>query len=185
MSSPRRPRLRFIGGIGDQLQLAQHELRDHQGAVDKSGFDDIGDAAVDDDAGVENLESVFRNLLAAEEAAQRRQVQHVAFGPADDQAAIGRQRKNRQLEERKRLIPGERLSEHAGDQVRDHNSQHAADRRADQALQTHLLDADLENDDQRRHQRANRSRERSLQIEGTQKERRAAQRGYEKNPDEE
>src|SRR5580658_624707 len=47
--------LRSIGGIGDHLQLAQHELRDDHQSLDESGFSDIRDAAVDDHAGVEKL----------------------------------------------------------------------------------------------------------------------------------
>ena len=44
-----------VGRVGHHLQLAQHELRHHQHAVDKSGFGDVGDAAVDDDARIQHL----------------------------------------------------------------------------------------------------------------------------------
>ena len=46
---------RAVGGVGHDLQLAQHELRHHHHAVDKSGLGDIGDAPVDNHAGVEHL----------------------------------------------------------------------------------------------------------------------------------
>ena len=58
--------LQRIGRIGDQLQFAQHELRDDQTSVQKTGFDDVGDAAVDDDAGIEDLKRLAGGLLAAE-----------------------------------------------------------------------------------------------------------------------
>src|SRR5207302_2185157 len=47
--------LQRVGRIGDELQLLQHELRNHQRAVEETGLADIRDAAVDDDARVENL----------------------------------------------------------------------------------------------------------------------------------
>ena len=52
--------LERIGGVGDQLQLAQNKLRDHQDAIQEPGFGNIGDAAVDNYAGVENLVALFR-----------------------------------------------------------------------------------------------------------------------------
>ena len=48
--------LHGIRGIGHQLQLMQNELRDNDGAIQEAGFDDIGDASVNDHAGVENFE---------------------------------------------------------------------------------------------------------------------------------
>jgi hypothetical protein len=57
------------------LKLTQDELGDDDGAVDEAGFADVGNAAVDDDAGVEDLEGIFRRLLAAEQAAERGEVQ--------------------------------------------------------------------------------------------------------------
>src|SRR5262249_3259143 len=47
--------LEGIGRIGDQLQLAQNELRNHHHSVQKAGVGDIGNAPVDDDAGVKDL----------------------------------------------------------------------------------------------------------------------------------
>src|SRR5204862_4223674 len=46
--------LHRVARIGDELQFLQHELRNHERAVDKPGFADVGDAPVDDDAGVED-----------------------------------------------------------------------------------------------------------------------------------
>ena len=50
--------LHRIGRVGDELQLLEHELRDHERAVHETGFTDVRDAAVDDDAGVEDLVSL-------------------------------------------------------------------------------------------------------------------------------
>ena len=99
MSRPRRPRLRLseIGGVGNQLQLAQNELRDDDDAVEEAGLGDVGDAAVDDDAGVENLVALLALLLAAEDAAQRRQVQQVALVGADDQSDVGHEQHDREI----------------------------------------------------------------------------------------
>src|SRR5665213_2671131 len=52
-TAPPAVALHRIGGIGHQLQLVQYELGDHQRSVHKAGLDDVGNASVDDDAGVE------------------------------------------------------------------------------------------------------------------------------------
>ena len=48
------------------MEFAEHELRDHEDAVEKAGFRDIGDAAVDDDAGIENLEALLGRFFTAD-----------------------------------------------------------------------------------------------------------------------
>ena len=52
--APAAVALERIGRVGDELQLLEHELRHDQRAVEESGLDDVGDAAVDDHARVEN-----------------------------------------------------------------------------------------------------------------------------------
>ena len=49
-----------IGGVGHHLELAEHELRHHQRAVDKAGFGDVGNAPVDDDASVQDFGAAAR-----------------------------------------------------------------------------------------------------------------------------
>src|SRR5208282_2128989 len=60
-----------VGGIGHQLQFAEHELRDYDQAVEKAGLGDVGDAAVNNDAGVENLVTFFARPFAAEGGANQ------------------------------------------------------------------------------------------------------------------
>ncbi len=105
--------LHRIGRIGHQLQLAQHELRNHQHAVEETGFGDIGDAAVDDHAGVQNLERFLRALLAAEDAAQGRQVEHVALLGAHHQPHVGHPQQEANLQERQ---AGQGFVHHQGHQ---------------------------------------------------------------------
>jgi len=91
--------LRFIESeeSATSCSSAQDELGDHDGAVDESGLGDIHDAAVDDHAGVQDFERVLGDFFPAEQSAQRRQVEHIALGRADDQAAIGHPCQQRQL----------------------------------------------------------------------------------------
>src|SRR4029079_10747360 len=91
--------LEGVGGVGDQLQLPQYELRDDQDAVEKSGLGDVGDAAVDDDTGIENLDALPGLLLASEDSAQSGEVQQVPFIGAHDQADVGHQQHDHDLQE--------------------------------------------------------------------------------------
>ena len=52
--------LHRIGGVGDQLQFLEHELRDDERAVHEAGIAQVGDAAVDDDRRVQNLVATLR-----------------------------------------------------------------------------------------------------------------------------
>ena len=76
--------LQRVGGIGDQLQLLEDELRDHERAIEKAGLADVGDAAVDDDAGVEDAIALLRAGVA-EQADQALRLPPLPFpGPHDD-----------------------------------------------------------------------------------------------------
>ena len=70
--------LQRIGRVGDELQLLQHELRNDQRAVEEAGLADVGDAAVDDDAGVEDPVAPLRSGVA-EQADQPRRLQPLPF----------------------------------------------------------------------------------------------------------
>src|ERR1022692_2112832 len=93
--------LHGIGRIGHQLQFPQHELGNYQHAIQKSRLCDIGDAAIDDDAGVQNLVRLFGRLLSSENAAERGQIQHVALRGADNQADISHDEQQGHLQERR------------------------------------------------------------------------------------
>ena len=86
--------LHRIGGVGHQLQFPQHELRDHQNAVQKPGFRDVRDAAVDNNAGIEDLETLFGYFFPAEQSAQSGQIQHFALVCADHQADVRHNQQN-------------------------------------------------------------------------------------------
>src|SRR5262249_25885222 len=88
-TAPAAVALHRIGGISYQLQLAQNKLGDHQHAVEEARVGDIGDAAVDNHARVEDFEGLFRAFFASEDAAQRRQIQQVALARAHHQADVG------------------------------------------------------------------------------------------------
>ena len=56
-----------VGRVGDELEFSKDELWDDEYAVEESGLDDIGDAAVDDDGGIEDLELLLGGNLAAKD----------------------------------------------------------------------------------------------------------------------
>src|SRR5262249_23558352 len=81
-AAPAPVAFRGIGGIGDLLQFAQDELGNQNRAAHKAGFGDVGDAPVNDHAGVENLVALLRPAVA-QDPAERRQVQIIAFRGAN------------------------------------------------------------------------------------------------------
>src|SRR5439155_12180813 len=70
-TTPATIALKRIGRIGHQLQLAEHELRNYDHTVKKAGLGNVGNAAIDDHAGVKNFVALLRLLFAAEDTAQR------------------------------------------------------------------------------------------------------------------
>jgi hypothetical protein len=46
--------LEAVAGVGDRLELVEHEARDDDGGFEDAGAGDVRDAAIDDDAGVED-----------------------------------------------------------------------------------------------------------------------------------
>src|SRR5579872_5341874 len=91
--------LHGIGRIGHHLQFVQHELRNHQHAVEETRVGDIGDTSVDNHAGIQDLEGFLGPLLTAKYSAEGREVQHFAFARADDQADVGHPQQQADLEE--------------------------------------------------------------------------------------
>ena len=90
--------LERVGRIGDELQLLQHELRDHERAVEKPGLADIGDPAVDDDAGIEDAVALLRPGVA-EQADQPLGLQPLPFARAHDDPEVGEDEQDEAVEE--------------------------------------------------------------------------------------
>ena len=55
--------LQLVRAVGDRLQLLQHEARHDQLGVDEPRITDIGNPAVDDDAGVQDQRPAALDLL--------------------------------------------------------------------------------------------------------------------------
>ena len=150
-AAPPAVALHRIRRVGHQLQLPQHELRDHQHAVQKAGFRNVGDAPVDDHAGIQDLERFLGGLLAAKNAAQRRQVEHVALFGAYDQADVRHPQQQPDLHERNDVggIPAlrPRPAQHQRHEEGAHNPQHRSESRPDQPFQADLFQPHLEEDD--------------------------------------
>src|SRR6266436_7729721 len=77
-----------VGGVGDQLQFAEHELRSDDDAVEKSGLGNVRDPAVYDHAGIEDLVAFLALLLSAKDAAQCRKIQQVALVRPNHQSDV-------------------------------------------------------------------------------------------------
>ena len=106
-------------------------------AVEESSFRYVGNTAVDDDAGVENLVALLARLFAAEDAAQRGQIQEVAFIGAYDQSDIGHDQHDHDHQKALGRSRGHAIANHEREKVGADDSHDAADGRADQALQAH------------------------------------------------
>ena len=114
--------LHRIRRIGHQLQLLEHELRNHQRAVDEAGLAEIGDAAVDDHRGVENL-VVALGPGGAEQRHQPRRLEPLALAPADHETEVREDQQDEAVQERDALIavidPEQRGADALGQQQAD------------------------------------------------------------------
>ena len=148
-SRPRRPRWRLmrVGGIGHELQFAQDELRDEQDAVEEMSLANIGDAAVDDHAGVQHFGHSPGAAFAAEQAAQRLQVQHVSLIGPDHQADVGHHQEQPDVQKGPRTLRDRRPRQDQPHQVRAENAENRADRGPDQAAHAGALQANLKQED--------------------------------------
>src|SRR5207302_3089832 len=117
------------------------KLRCDHNAIEKTGFGDIGNAPVDDYAGVENFVALLELFLSAKNAAQGGKIQQVAFIGPDDQPHIGHQQHDHELEEISRRTILKTVLDDQGKQVGPENSENAANGRADQALEAHAVRA--------------------------------------------
>src|SRR3984893_4141328 len=136
-----------VGGIGHQLQFAEHELRDHNKNVEETGLGDVGDAAVNNDAGIEDLVTLFTRPFAAEDSAERRQIEQIAFVGADRQSHVSHDQHDHDLQETLDRAGRATVANDERAKVSAHDTEHAADRGSDQALQTHCAQPPLKHDD--------------------------------------
>src|SRR5581483_3809236 len=139
--------LERVGRVGHELQFAQHELRDDDDPVEEAGFGDVGDAAVDDDAGVEDLVALLGLLLAAEDTAQGGEVQQVALVRPHDQSNVGHEQHDEHLQEALRVSRLDAVLDDQAEQVGAEDAGNAADHRANQPLEADLEQADLKQHD--------------------------------------
>ena len=91
--------LERIRGVCDQLQFLQDELRDDQRSVDEARFADVRDAAVDDDAGVEDLVAPLRPCRP-EQRHEPGRFEPLALAPADEETEIRQNEQNQRVQER-------------------------------------------------------------------------------------
>ena len=124
--------LERIGRIGDELQLLQHELRDDERAVDEAGLADVGDAAVDDHARVENLVAALR-AGGAEQADQPRRLEPFAVLAAEHQAEVRQHDQHEAVQELDPAIAGVGPEQAGADRAREAEADRAADQRAEHA----------------------------------------------------
>src|SRR5438552_1096354 len=150
--------LERIGGVRHQLQFAQHKLRQHQDAIEKSGLGDIGNAAINDDAGIQYLVDLLALLFAAEDAAQRGEVQQVAFVGADDEPHVGHEQHDQQLQEALGAAGGDGVANDQRKKIGAEDAEDATDDRADQPLQADQPQPHLKGDDGQADERAGRCR---------------------------
>ena len=139
--------LKRIGGVGDQLQLAQHKLRRDDDAVEEAGLGNIGNSAVDDNAGVEDLIAFLTLLLAAEDAAQSCQVQQIALVGPDNQANVRHQKHHQNLQETLRVALRNAAADDQSEKVRAADAEDTANGRPDQPFQADGAQLPFEKDD--------------------------------------
>jgi hypothetical protein len=134
------------------LQFAQHKLGDYDHAVNKAGFGDVRDAAVNDNAGIQHLCTAARGPVGREDGAQRRRVQQVAFAGAYQQPHVGHQQQHKYLQHRRVGVVKRRRPQHQAEKGRAEDSQHAASHRPDKPAQAQRPHPQLEDNHRTRGQ---------------------------------
>ena len=139
--------LHRIGRIGDELQLLEHELRDHERSVHETGFTDVRDAAVDDDARVEDLVSLARPGRP-EQVHEVLRLEPLALTRTDHDSKVRQRQQDDAVKEDDASVtqvgPVERGADGLGREQTDGSAQQGADHMRD----GDVLEAQLEGDDQ-------------------------------------
>ena len=122
--------LQRVGRISDVLQFLQHELRHDQRAVEKSGFDDVRNAAVDDDARVENAVPLLRAGVT-EEGQELRGLEPLTSAGSEHEAQVREHQDDQTVQEPDlgafRVSPEERGADRARDEETDAEPEQAAE----------------------------------------------------------
>ena len=135
-----------IVGIGDQLQFAEHKARHDDDALDKIGLDQVGDPAVDDDAGVEH-EEVLRPILRRETDVgnDEREILLVAAHREDDADVAEAEEQTQPDQPAGRLVRGVEQTR-AIDHHRDERAQHHGERDGGKGAEGEALHQFIERD---------------------------------------
>ena len=145
--------LQRVGGVGDELQLLEHELRDHERAVEEAGLADVGDAAVDDHAGVEDAIALLRAGVA-EEADQPLRLEPLPLPGAHHDAEIREDEQDEAVQEDDAMIGGVGPEERGADGLGEPEADGAADERAEQIGDLRFAQPRFDEHDQRAERRA-------------------------------
>src|SRR5436190_3761834 len=170
--------LQRVGGIGDQLQLLEHELRDHERAVEKAGLAHVGDAAVDDDAGVENAVALLGPGVA-EQADEARRFQPLPLARAHHDPEIREDEQDEAVEEDDPAVRRVRPEEGGADGLRQAESDRPADERAQEVGHLRGTEPRLDIDDEDAERDTNPEVDRQAGMERTRQGRRPRNGGYE------
>jgi hypothetical protein len=129
------------------MEFVQNELGDDENAVKEAGFSYVGDAAVDDDAGVEDLMVVADIGFGAEDTAEGPEVQQFTFGRAGDGSDIEKEQEADDLGEvqRRRRFRTE-AAQHDAHESGANKADADAGGDSDEALETHPGDAGFQDD---------------------------------------
>src|SRR5215470_10302486 len=146
--------LERVRRVGDELQLLQHELRNHERAVEEAGFADVGNAAVDDDAGNENLVAVL-GAVGAEQCHQAGGLEPLTVLAADHEAEVRQHDQNEAVEKLDPAIAGIGPKQPGRDRPRNQQPDRTAKQRAQYAGHSCLAQPHFEQD----HETGKRERE--------------------------
>ena len=138
-----------VGGIRDKLKLFQHEARHHYGPFQEVSLDQLGDASVNDGAGVEH-EEIFGLALRREpnEGDDQVKVLFVAAHGQDHADVTKSQKQTEANQPANRLVL--HVNEQAGvvNQQSDHCSQQQAERGRGKGAKRKALDHLVDGDEQ-------------------------------------
>src|SRR6185312_12156069 len=98
-AAPAAITLHRIGGIRNHLQFVENELRNHERAVEKAGFGNIGNPAVDQNACIKQLDQLLA-AAAAVEKSNGAQIQRFGVRKTDNQSDITCAERHSYLEQR-------------------------------------------------------------------------------------